>query len=172
MVFENLRARPRAWLVGDVSEKTDTEASVAIRSGRARGGEAFDVATRAFVEPGSGVSVTGGQGRITSLAMNPGSFRISVEADRPGLVAVSELHHPGWKAWVDNVEAPLQRVDYAVMGVAVPGGQHRVRLTFQPGSLRLGAAVSVVGAMALLACLLAPLRRRRTAGLPGEAPRS
>ena len=170
VVFENVRARPRAWFMGHASKKSDIETSVAIRSGRTREGQAFDVAAEAFVEPGSGVNLTGGQGRITSLAMNPGSFRISVDADGPGLVAVSELHHPGWKAWVDNVEAPVLRVDYAVMGVVVPGGQHRVRLAFQPGSLRLGAGISGVGAVAALVCLLAPLRRRRTAGLPGEAP--
>ena len=171
VVFENVRARPRAWFVGDASEKSDTETSIAIRSGRTREGAGFDVAVQAFVEPGSGVTVSGGRGRITGVTMTPGTFEIVVDAEAPGLVAVSELHHPGWKAWVDDVSSPVRRVDYAVMGVSVPSGQHRVRLAFEPGSLRLGAGVSAAGAVALILCLLAPLRRRRTEG-PGTRARA
>ena len=76
--------------------------------------------------------------------------RLRIRADGPGILVLSQMHYPGWKALIDGRESPVLRVDYAFLGVAVEAGTHDVRWVFAPGTLRIGALLS--GA-ALIACL-------------------
>ncbi|MDB4967083.1 MAG: hypothetical protein JWN44_2772 [Myxococcales bacterium] len=49
-----------------------------------------------------------------------------------GVLRVAEVWHPGWHATVDGVARPIERVDGALLGVAVPPGARRVELRFSP----------------------------------------
>jgi uncharacterized membrane protein YfhO len=62
---------------------------------------------------------------------------------------------------VDSVEAPLYRANGLFKATWVPAGAHRVEFTFEPASLRLGAALSLLGLAAALALIVLGLRRRR-----------
>jgi uncharacterized membrane protein YfhO len=63
------------------------------------------------------------------------------------MVVMSEIFYPGWRAAVDGVPVPLLRADYALRAVCVPPGEHVITLSFRPGSLWIGAGMT-------LACLL------------------
>lgn len=161
VVLENLRARPRAWFAGTVVDLDDDFAIETIRFGRLVDGSTFDSAGTALVPPGTSVSAGGGTGQVTFNSIADGRFDLGVDATSPGLVVVSELHHPGWRAWVDGHAAPVERADYAVMGVAVPSGQHNVVLEFRARSLKLGAAVSLAGCVVMMLCFVSPEHRWR-----------
>ena len=62
---------------------------------------------------------------------------------------MSDIYYPGWDVSIDGQPAKLVLTDYALRGVVVPAGAHRVRLTFRPSSLWVGAAISVASLIEL-----------------------
>lgn len=71
-----------------------------------------------------------------------------VRTDRPRLLVASEIFYPaGWKATVGDRPTPIIRTNYLLRGVAVPSGEHLVRMTFEPGSHRWGVLISWVATL-------------------------
>ena len=159
VVFENTRARPLAWFAGRVIEVADEHAIETIQFGRLRDGAPLDVATTAFVPTGEAVPGEGGRGSVEVVTARDGAFRLRVTANSPGMAVLSELHHPGWSATLDGQTAALKRVDFAIMGVAVPAGTHDIVLTFSPAGLKVGGTISVAALLAALVLLIRPPRR-------------
>jgi hypothetical protein len=92
--------------------------------------------------------------------------QVEIEADlvAPGLLILSDAYYPGWKVTVDGQPAQLLRANYALRGVILPGGMHRVVFRFVPRSLQLGlvltGATLLLGS-GLLLCALSDGRFRR-----------
>ncbi|MBC7889823.1 MAG: YfhO family protein [Ferruginibacter sp.] len=78
----------------------------------------------------------------------------------------SEIYYPnGWKAFIDDKEAPIVKVDYALRGLAIPAGKHTIQFVFAPPSYNLGNRLNliagIISIIALLICaflLLKPAR--------------
>jgi hypothetical protein len=162
VILENMRAFPRAWFVGTAFEVADEQATETLRFGRTRDGEPLQLDSTAFMDTGPRPEMGGGTGSVTVLAVNNGRLALDVTATSAGILMVSELHHPGWRASINKKAAPVVRADYALIGVPVPAGRHQVILTFEPRSLWLGAAISLAGSVVVVFCLVVPLRRKRT----------
>ena len=102
---------------------------------------------------------------MTSYAPNRLVYKYSAATDR--LAVFSEIYYPdGWHATVDGQPLDLVRADWTLRAALLPAGEHEVVMTFLPESYRVGAAVSRVTSLLLLAlvllCLaLAFLRRGR-----------
>jgi hypothetical protein len=73
----------------------------------------------------------------------------TVRADQAGLLVRSEAWAPGWKATVDGQAVDVLRVDCALQGVWLEGGEHEVRFEYLPDSYAVGRWVSLATAMAL-----------------------
>jgi hypothetical protein len=71
--------------------------------------------------------------------------RIAVTADGPGLLVLSEIAYPGWRAWVDGQERQVQVVSGLLRGVQLEAGPHAVIFAFRPASLYLGIALFLIG---------------------------
>jgi len=69
----------------------------------------------------------------------------------PAFLVYSGAAYPGWKASVDGASTRLFRANGALMGVAVPPGKHRVRLTYMPEVFRVGVYLSLLACGALAA---------------------
>jgi uncharacterized membrane protein YfhO len=117
--------------------------------------------------PAETVVLTGGPatddvGRATvTVDAAPGHYRTTVESDSPGYLRVLESAYPGWVATIDGQPAKIFTADGIFLGVAVPAGQHAVELSYRPGSLLLGAAISGVGLVVVIGLVAAPALRRR-----------
>ena len=102
----------------------------------------------------------------TLQSYNPHEILWLVNTDAPRLLVVSEIYYPaGWKAYLDDQEVPIHRVDYLLRGVEVAAGQHTLTMRFEPKSYEVGywltllSTLLVYGTIAGLAGLT--LWRRR-----------
>jgi uncharacterized membrane protein YfhO len=126
---------------------------------RAVGDPDFDPRRTAIVEravPGLGGG-TGGEATIMSY--EPERVEIDATSRGRGLLVLSDLHYPGWKAEVDGREVDIERVDYLLRGVPLDDGEHTVEFRYEPLSWRIGWILSLAG-LAVLVVLLAVGRRR------------
>ncbi len=91
----------------------------------------------------------------------------------PGLLMLSEVYYPAWKAYVDGEPAPLYRADHLFRAVPVPAGEHTVELRYESRSLRVGTAISLLTVLALLALAAARLWGKRVVELrlPDKLPK-
>lgn len=76
---------------------------------------------------------------------------LKVERTQPGYVVLTKSFFPGWKAKVNGVEKPVLRANYAFSAVEVGAGESTIEYYYDPGSFKLGVAITT---LALLAGLL------------------
>ncbi len=161
-LFENLRALPRAWMVGEATPASDADALEAIRRAQLPRGVAFDPRITALVDPAEGGGAgpfPAGPSQATVEAIEDGRIRVRVSTTGGGFLVVSEQDYPGWRARIDEgTPVPVRRADVALMGVTVPPGDHVVQFELVSNTERAGAAMSVAG---ILACALLVIFDRR-----------
>lgn len=75
---------------------------------------------------------------------------LSVEAETPGMLVMSDVFTPGWKAMVDGQPVPIQRANYTFRAVFVPAGAHRVAFYYQPLDFQIGRAISLLALLVLV----------------------
>jgi len=71
--------------------------------------------------------------------------RIEVEAEGPGLLLLSEVDDPDWRARVDGQAVEIVRVDGILRGVPLEARRHRIALAYWPAGLSAGLALSALG---------------------------
>lgn len=168
-IYENRRALPRAFVVGaTVVVRNREEARIVMSE------PAFDPSVSVVLEASDAL------GRTTLPASAPsraGEARVSryeaqevevlVEAERPGVLVLTDVYYPGWGAELDGKPALIYPADLAFRGVVVPAGQHRVVFRYRPASVTAALGLAGLSVVALAASL-----RSRTwtgAAAPGPA---
>ena len=68
----------------------------------------------------------------------------------------SEIYYPkGWKAFIDDKETPIVKVDYAFRGLNIPSGNHTIKFEFAPASYTLGNMLNLIaGIISILSLLI------------------
>ena len=153
-VYENRGALPRAFFVSQAQPVADHEAAwTAIHA------DSFDPAVVAVVE---GAAATAGRGEVLAVRALPNGLALTVSADAPAFLVISQVWYPGWQVSVDGQArgAPL-RTDYLFQGVAVPAGSHEVTVRFAPWTWRLGWIMAGIASAALLAGAAWTVTRRK-----------
>jgi hypothetical protein len=167
-VHENLRALPRAWFVRRVAAATSAEVLSAVKTGRLSDGSGFDPAEVALFEqedfggrpiklPPVGETSAA---QVKVVRYEPQRIVLETRNPQAGFLVLSEVYYRGWEAWVDGRRVPVERVNYALRGLPVAPGEHRVEMVFRAPSFRTGAVYSTLGLLALLAPPLFRLRSR------------
>jgi hypothetical protein len=145
VVLRNLRALPRAWLVGE-AEAVDGE--TALRRIRGESEKEFDPRRTALLEvkPEELPALSGGELPTDAAARivtyEPSRLVIETSALRATVLVVSEIIYPGWEATVDGEAAQIYATNYILRSVAVPAGVHRVEMRYRAPAARIGALIS------------------------------
>jgi len=72
--------------------------------------------------------------------------RVVIEAfsGNPGVLVLTDVFYPGWRAYVDNYPAKIYRINGLVRGVFVEKGRHKVVFKYSPDSLKLGLSIAAI----------------------------
>jgi hypothetical protein len=157
-VYRNEDALPRAFVVG--AQRVVAGGSQALAAVIDNG---FDARRSAVVErPLSGVArgESGPAGSAHLVHYGAERAEVGVRASRPGLLVLTDVYFPGWKATVDGHDAPIQQVDYLLRGVRVPAGAHTVEFRYRPASFTAGWIVSLLALIGIAGAAYVGWRRR------------
>jgi hypothetical protein len=97
--------------------------------------------------------------QVREPPVDPGPARIvaegggwlTVEAEGPGWLVTTRPWYPGWSATAGGAVVTVEPVDGALVGVALPPGQHTVTISYRPAGFDRGLAVSGLAALLLSA---------------------
>ena len=78
---------------------------------------------------------------------------LSINSDDGGLLILADAFYPGWKATIDGRATPIYQADGYFRGVLVPGGQHQIEFEYEPESLKIGIALTLLGLFVLVVLL-------------------
>jgi hypothetical protein len=149
VVYENPHALPRAFVTYRATQAPPADELLPILA-RA----SFDPLVESFVE-GPGLAFADGapaRGSVATIVRDdPNVVEVDATLAAPGLVVLADTYYPGWTATVDGAAAPILATNHLVRGVPAPAGAHRIRFAYRPRSLALGAALSLLTALALAA---------------------
>ena len=148
-VLENAEALPRAWIVHS-----------ARRVGS--GAEALELLSSKEVDPKETALLEeeppqqqmwrpeeASSEQVSVSEYEANRIKLKSSAQAPGLLMLSEVYYPAWKAYVDGRPAPVYVADQLLRSVPVPEGEHEVELRYESVTLGAGVAVSLAAYAAL-----------------------
>jgi hypothetical protein len=167
VVYRNLNALPRAYLVG-ATEVVPGDAAIDRLLA-----EDFDPRSTAIlaealpadveVQPGAG-------GAVEWLEREVDRFTLRVAPDRPALLVVLDNYYPAWEATINGRATPIYRANHTFRAIAVPPGEHTITFRYSPAALRTGAIISLLVMALLVAVVIAGAwTERRHTATPGPS---
>ena len=150
-VYERSSAHPRAFFVARGRQVESPEAALAAIS------EPGFVENAVVVIEPEGQPVPDGVSPVGRLI--PASIRVDeperveVEVDAPsnGFLVLSDSYSNGWEASAAGAKLPIYRANYLFRAVPVAAGRSTVRFDYHSPSLRVGLAISITTALAVVA---------------------
>jgi hypothetical protein len=101
------------------------------------------------------------KGTAEIITRRPGEYDLTVNATEAAELIVSETWLPGWQATVDGERQSVERVEGALLGVALKPGRHAVHLFYLPFGWRLGWPISLSSVGVLFVWSMLEWRRKR-----------
>ena len=159
-VLENLNVMPKAYFVEDAIRPSsrapglggllrtpfDPRRSVLI--------EDEGLLDRVITEPTGG---TAGAEVVTHSPDDLDDATYETQSPRGGYLVRSVTFRPGWRAWVDGIEAPILRANYLFQAIPLPPGSHFVEVRYEPASVAIGLRVTLAALALALVVVAEPL---------------
>ena len=168
-LYENTRALPRVWLVGETRLLPDADVVGTVRRGKLPDGETFDprkiallsnagMKAEGFVAPAKEMKVENFSGAAKVVSLENRIVKVDTEASTAGFLVLSDLFYPGWKATVDGKPQQIIRTNYVLRGLALESGRHSIEFRYEPIYLYVGGGISLLGLIVLLGVGLKALK--------------
>jgi Bacterial membrane protein YfhO len=90
------------------------------------------------------------EGSIRPLVWKPERRELQLTSRKSGTLVFVEEDYPGWSAWVDGKQVPIDRWEGAFQSIQVAAGDHRVVFEFRSLSLRWGALMSAASILCMI----------------------
>ena len=94
--------------------------------------------------------------RIQLIDNKNDEVNYSAKTNAKQLAVFSEIYYKdGWKAYVDEKESPIVKVNYVLRGLVVPAGDHKIRFEFKPASVTSAKQIAGIASILLWLALAA-----------------
>jgi len=153
VVYENLRAMPRAWIVPETVSLAAGDVKRAIKTTRLPDGRSFDPAATALVEePLAFRAIADPEARVRVVQDRGAVLDVQTSSRQPAFLVLGDLYSPGWTVSINGQPGRIFQTNYIQRGVLLPAGQNFVHFAFRPPRFYAGLCVSGAG---VLLCILA-----------------
>lgn len=170
-VYENERALPRYFLVRECTIEPDFEQTIPklkqitdYRQAAVVDGIPARVRKLGLDAGGGSILLTQGDVRVRRYTGD--ATELDVHNASWALLVTSDVHWPGWRAYVNGVRLPVVTVNGAFVGCFVPPGGGRVILRYRPTEFDTGSKLAAAG-FVVTALFLGVWKRRITNGKSG-----
>ena len=106
---------------------------------------------RAQLRALDGKSLETTAGKLTGFNSRANAVECLVGLHEASVLVLADLDYPGWSVTVDGHAAESLRIDNLFRGVRLEPGSHRVAWSYQPRSVLIGAAITMVTLLMLAA---------------------
>jgi hypothetical protein len=87
---------------------------------------------------------------IQLVKNNNDDILYTANTSKKQLAVFSEIYYNlGWKAYIDNKETPIVKVNYVLRGLVVPAGKHEIKFEFRPSSIDISKKASGIASILL-----------------------
>jgi Bacterial membrane protein YfhO len=97
---------------------------------------------------------------IDSLTDSGNTVTIRAASPIGGWLILSDTFYPGWQATLDGQPIEIQLANQSFRAVKFPAGAHIIEFRYEPNSVMIGAAITLISAVVLVAGLALTHRRR------------
>ena len=77
--------------------------------------------------------------------VKPTQISGNVSADKEGLLMVAIPNEEGWNSYIDGKLVEKYKVDYGLIGIVVPEGNHKIDIKYTAPKMKEGSILSVIG---------------------------
>jgi hypothetical protein len=170
-VLENPTTLPRAWIVHQARQVSPARALDLLATG------AVDPLREVLVEqsPPAVATPANPSGDFASVVgYEPEQMHLRASTDAAGLLVLSEVAYPAWRAYIDGQPAPLYTADVILRAVPLAPGGHDIDIRYESSALTAGLAITAACAAGLVGLVIAAVSRRlgQATGLLGRLSRS
>jgi Bacterial membrane protein YfhO len=143
MVQQNPNAAGNVWFVKNIKNvKNANEEMLALDSLNVKETVVMDNREKVFVTTEPQYDSTA---KIKLIENKNDLINYESSAPTNQFAVFSEIYYPkGWKAYIDEKETPIVKVNYLLRGLSVPAGNHKIRFEFKPDSYYTGAKLSLI----------------------------
>ena len=78
----------------------------------------------------------------------------NINVENNGILQITTSYSEGWKAYVDNEETEILKVNEAFIGINIKEGNHEIRFEYETPYLKLGIIFSIIGLLGYIFTLL------------------
>lgn len=141
-LYENTSVLPKIWIVKNTESIKDP-----IQAVKRLKEPDFDYKNTAIVSD-TKKPFTEEKAEITNFKSDNGTIEFKSKGD--GVAVLSFQYLPEWRGYIDNKETQIYPVNYGLMGITLPQGDHQVLLKYQPRSFKIGLIISLISAIVLI----------------------
>ena len=81
-------------------------------------------------------------------------IKLKVDTDENGLLWLSEIWYPAWKAKIDGKKTKVYSADFSFRAIEVPKGCHEVTFVFSSSYFNLGALITILSLLSSVGFLI------------------
>lgn len=126
--------------------------------------DSFDYHTILILQKQPDIEITGtdSTNEVKIVKYEPSLIQVEVKTTKPGLLFLSEIYYPEWKAYVDGQKTEILCADNSLRAVALKQGEHKVIFKFDSSNFRKGLIISLITILITGCSLLLVTLKRKT----------
>ena len=145
-IYENEQVLPKAFVIHNVKIKSEKDVIKELKS------ESFDPIDAVILEQKVNSETLSNDGfeKAEIKEYSPNEIILEANITQPGFLVLSEIYYPNWKVYVDGKQREVYKAYHTLRAVYLDKGQHTVRFTYDPSSLRIGSWITLFTSILLV----------------------
>ena len=92
---------------------------------------------------------------------SPNKIILQVNLKKSGMLFLSEVWYPGWKAYDNGSTVDIIKVNHIFRGIYLDAGRHDIVMSLEPPSLKTGLLITLITSLLVLGCIIVKILKNR-----------